>query len=626
MPIAPLQERDEHGDEVKTFLRWSVLIGLGGLAVQPALEQPLVDERLESVAEDVLCDSGVPLQLAEAPAPEQDLPHHEQRPALSDDLERPGDRAVLIGKRSVGHADSVADVVAFCYRPAIVPPHAGCKMQPCCRQEAYVERRWKVLAVVSVAVFVVGLDMFIVNIAFPKIESDFSGSGVSGVSWVLNAYAIVLAALMVPAGRIADRIGRRRGFLIGLVVFTVGSALCGAAPSVVTLVLARVIQAVGASLLLPTSLALLLPEFSPAERPMAIGIWSAVGGVAAAAGPPIGGLLVHLSWRLVFLVNVPIGAIALVYAMRLLRESRAEGEARPDLLGGLLLMIAIGLLALGLVKAPDWGWGSAQTLAALGGSVVGTAVFWWRCHVHPSPVIDPAMLRVRSFALASSASIAFNAAFAAMLLGNVLFLTGVWHYSVLHAGVALMPGPAMAAATAVPGGRLAGRFGQRTIASLGITLFAAGGAWWLWHLGATPSYANELLPGQIMTGTGVGLTIPSLASAATASLPPARFATGSAVFTMTRQIGFALGVSVLVAVIGSAHTTDLISTFRGGWLFMVIASLTGAVLAAAMGPVRQHVAAPAAPAAPRRRPPRRRRSRSVEARHPEHDARPRWYG
>jgi EmrB/QacA subfamily drug resistance transporter len=458
-----------------------------------------------------------------------------------------------------------------------------------------VERRWKVLAVVSVAVFVVGLDMFIVNIAFPRIEREFSGSSVASVSWILNAYAIVLAALMIPAGRVADRIGRRRGFLIGLVVFTAGSALCGAAPSVAALVAARVIQAAGAAFLLPTALALLLPEFAPAERPTAIGIWSAVGGVAAAAGPPVGGLLVHISWRLVFLVNLPVGAVALVYAVRLLRESRTDGEARPDLFGGVLLMAAIGLLALGLVKAPDWGWSSAETVAALAGAVTGIGLFWWRCHVHPSPIIDPAMLRVRSFALASSASAAFSAAFAAMLLGNVLFLTGVWHYSVLHAGVALMPGPAMAALTATPGGRLAGRIGQRTTAAAGITLFAMGGIWWLWHLGATPSYATELLPGQIMTGTGVGLTLPSLASAAAASLPPARFATGSAVFTMTRQIGFALGVSVLVAVLGSAHTTDVIDTFRGGWLFMVIASLLGASLAAAMGQVSQHTVRSPAP-------------------------------
>jgi EmrB/QacA subfamily drug resistance transporter len=456
-----------------------------------------------------------------------------------------------------------------------------------------MERRWQVLAVVSVAVFVAGLDMFIVNVAFPRIEREFSGSGASGVSWVLNAYAIVLAALMVPAGRIADRIGRRRGFLIGLALFVLGSGLCGAAPSVQALVGARVLQAVGASLLLPTALALLLPEFRPAERPIAIGIWSAVGGVAAAAGPPIGGLLVHAGWRLVFLVNLPIGAVAFVFALRLLRESRDETGGRTDLIGAVLLMVSVALLALGLVKAPAWGWGSARTVAALAGSAVGLAAFWWRCLSHPDPVVEPEMLTVRSFALAGSASLLFSAAFAGMLLGNVLFLTGVWHYSVLHAGVTLMPGPTMAALTAAPAGRLAARYGQRIVATAGITLFGLGLGWWLWHLTAGPSYASEMLPGQLLSGTGVGMTLPSLASAAAASLPPARFATGSAVFTMTRQIGFALGVSILVAILGTVDRADPIHTFRGVWLFTVIASGLGALVAASMGTVRQHAPAPA---------------------------------
>jgi EmrB/QacA subfamily drug resistance transporter len=457
-------------------------------------------------------------------------------------------------------------------------------------------RRWQVLTVVSIAVFMASLDLFIVNIAFPDIQRDFSGTSVASVSWVLNAYAIVFAALLVPAGRFADRVGRRRAFLGGVLLFVLGSVLCGAAPSVATLVAARVIQAVGAAFLLPTSLALLLPEFPPHQRAAAIGVWAAVGGVAAAVGPPLGGLLVEGSWRLVFLVNLPIGAIALGFGLRILRESRDESSLRPDLLGTALLTIAVGLLALGLVKAPEWGWGDERTVVALAASAAGLAIFWRRCFSHPSPVVDPSMLKVRSFALAGTASLLFSAAFAAMLLACVLFLTKVWGDSVLTAGVSLAPGPAMAATFAPIAGVLANRLGQRVLAATGLSVFGLGCAWWLWQLGAERDYAGTMLPGLIVTGIGVGLTLPSLASAAAASLPPARFATGSAVFTMSRQLGFVLGVSILVAVLGSSDGADPARAFDGAWLFMVIATGLGLVAAVGIGEVRQHVPALAGPA------------------------------
>jgi EmrB/QacA subfamily drug resistance transporter len=446
-----------------------------------------------------------------------------------------------------------------------------------------MERRWKVLTVVSVAVFMVSLDLFIVNVAFPDISRDFGGADVASVSWVLNAYAIVVAALMVPAGRMADRLGRRKVFLTGLLAFVVGSALCAAAPSVETLVGARVIQALGAALLLPTSLALLLPEFPVAERSKAIGIWAAVGGVAAAAGPPIGGLLVQASWRLVFLVNVPVGLVAFVVAARLLRESRDETQERPDLLGAALLTVAVGVLALGLVKAPAWGWGDPRILGSLAGAGLGITAFWKRSHTHSSPVVDPAMVEVRSFAVAGLASLLFSAAFAAMLLGNVLFMTGVWGDSILRAGFSLSAGPVIAAAFASQAGRFSARYPQRTLATAGIALFALGSAWWAWRVGPTPNYAAEMLPGLLITGVGVGLTLPSLASAAAASLPPARFATGSAVFTMSRQLGFVLGVSILVAVLGTVDVADPVTSYDRGWLFMVVAAGLGALAALGIG-------------------------------------------
>jgi EmrB/QacA subfamily drug resistance transporter len=458
-----------------------------------------------------------------------------------------------------------------------------------------MQRRWKVLTSVSIGVFMVSLDLFIVNIAFPEIQSEFHGSSVSSVSWVLNAYAIILAALMVSAGRMADRRGRRRAFLSGLLIFVVGSTLCGAAPSLATLIGARVLQAIGAALLLPTSLALLLREFEPAERPAAIGVWAAIGGVAAASGPPIGGLLVQVSWRLVFLVNLPIGLAALWYGSRVLRESRDDTQERPDLIGSGLIIAAVGVLALGLVKAPEWGWGDARTVVALAGAAIGLAAFWGRCLTHPSPVIDPAILRVRSFAVANVASLLFSAAFAAFLLCNVLFLTSVWHDSVLIAGLSIAPGPAVAAVVAASSGRYINRLGQRTLAAIGIALFGLGNLWWRLRIGQTPNYASEVLPSMIIIGVGVGLTLPSLASAAASSLPAARFATGSAVFTMTRQIGLVLGVSIFVAVLGNPQPADALTAFGHGPVFGIIACAFGAVAAALIGRA-QPIAAPANPA------------------------------
>src|SRR3954465_6475263 len=222
--------------------------------------------------------------------------------------------------------------------------------------------RARVASIVSVGVFVASLDLFIVNIAFPDIQQDFHGASLASLSWILNAYAIVFAALLVPAGRWADRTGRKRAFLGGLALFTAASAACAAAPSVDVLIAARIAQAAGAAILTPSSLGLLLPEFPPEKRGLAIGLWAAVGGTAAAAGPVLGGLLVELSWRWVFLVNVPIGIAAIVAGSRVLREIREEGAERPDLVGAGLLTAAVATLIGGIVEGPDWGWADGRVL------------------------------------------------------------------------------------------------------------------------------------------------------------------------------------------------------------------------------------------------------------------------
>src|SRR4051812_27512548 len=243
-----------------------------------------------------------------------------------------------------------------------------------------MKQRWKVLLVTSVAVFMGFLDVTIVNIAFPDIEASFPGTSLAGLSWILNAYNIVFAALLVPAGRLSDRLGRRRMFFVGVWTFMAASVACGLAPSVEVLVAARVVQAAGAAILVPTSLALLLPEFPLEQRATATALWGATGGIAAATGPALGGVLVEAtSWRWVFFVNLAIGLPALIPARRLLRETRDEHPgALPDLAGALLLVAGVGLLSLGIVKGQDWGWGSGRVVGALGAGIALLVVFAWR--------------------------------------------------------------------------------------------------------------------------------------------------------------------------------------------------------------------------------------------------------
>jgi MFS family permease len=222
-----------------------------------------------------------------------------------------------------------------------------------------------ILTVLSLASFMASLDLFIVNVVFDQIGASFRAASIGELSWVLNAYAILYAALLVPLGRLADKVGRKRTFLLGLAVFTLASVLCAVAPGLWWLVAFRVLQAAGAAALTPTSLGLLLAAVPPAKRLAYVRIWSAVAGLAAAAGPVFGGLLVAASWRWVFLVNLPIGIVALIAARRTVPDSRDAAVSKiPDVLGSGLLTIGIGALALGIVKGGDWGWGSGRTVGS----------------------------------------------------------------------------------------------------------------------------------------------------------------------------------------------------------------------------------------------------------------------
>jgi EmrB/QacA subfamily drug resistance transporter len=437
--------------------------------------------------------------------------------------------------------------------------------------------------VVLTGVFLSSLDLFIVNIAFPSISLNFHGESLSSLSWILSAYTIVFAALLVPAGRWADRAGRKRAFLIGLGIFTASSALCAVSPSLGLLIAARILQASGGALMLPTSLGLLLPAFGPERKGAAIGLWSAVGGGAAALGPPIGGLLVQASWRWVFLVNLPFAVIALVVGVRVLREVKDPGAHKADLLGAGLLSVAVASLAAAIVKGSDWGWHSAPILIAF--ALAATASGWLvrRSRSHPNPIIEPAVIRHRAVALADVSSLVFFAGFGAMVLGSVLFLTGVWHESVLRAGFMIAPGPLFAGLWAFPGGLLGARFSHRAVGTVGSLLFAASATWWITRIGATPDYLGRYLPGSLLGGMGVGLMLPSLGGAATAPLPPERFATGTALYAMCRQIGLALGVACLVAFLGTATGAAAVGDFHHAWIFMGSCALVSCLVLQGIG-------------------------------------------
>jgi EmrB/QacA subfamily drug resistance transporter len=437
-----------------------------------------------------------------------------------------------------------------------------------------------VLAIVCAGVVLASLDLFIVNVALPRMAADLhvGRGGLGELSWVLNAYAIVYASLLVLLGRFADRYRRERGFLLGVAVFVAASAACGAATSVGMLIAFRVVQAAGAALLTPTSLALVLATSTPERRHGAVRAWTAIGGIAAALGPVIGGLLVAASWRWVFLVNVPIGLLALVVGWRRLPEVPGQAVPVPETAGAVLITAGVAALVLGLVNGGTWGWGSGATIAVLALSVVMLALFAARCLRARNPLIDPALFRVRSFDGASLVALLFSAAFGAMLLSRVLWTQDVWHWSALSTGLSIAPGPLMVPLFSfLVAGRMIARFGPGPVIAAGSTIFAIGCVWWAVAIGLAPDYLRDMLGGMLLTGIGVGLTLPTLMATGAASLPPRSFATGSAVVNMFRQIGLAIGVAVLIAVLGSPHSAaaELIAYRRAGIVIAAIAFAGG---------------------------------------------------
>jgi NTE family protein len=436
-----------------------------------------------------------------------------------------------------------------------------------------------VLAVAVLGSSMAFIDASSVNIAIPDIAEGFLGSPLSNVSWVLNAYSIVFAAFLVGGGQLADLLGRRRAFSFAIVAFTFSSALCALAPTLNLLIAARVIEAAAGALLVPSSLAIVLEARDARERTHAAATWFALAAVAAGVGPPLGALLITASsWRLVFLINVPLGLLTFVLARRVIVESRAPGRRRlPDLLGGLVLAAAIASLVLAVVKGEEWGWDNGRVLGAFAASLLLALYFVVRATRERSPVIDPSLLRIPGFVLSNVATVLMSTGFFAYTLGNVLFLTGVWHYSILQAGLALTPEPILALALAEPTIRLLRRMAQdvvrRLLLVLGALVWASGMAYLALRLGSKPDFLGGWLPGMAILGVGGGLALPTLSGMAIDSVPGPRFAVATSLNSVATQVGAALGVAILIAIAG----TETLHTLREAWLFAGACILAGAL-------------------------------------------------
>jgi EmrB/QacA subfamily drug resistance transporter len=453
-----------------------------------------------------------------------------------------------------------------------------------------------VLAIASAATFVAFLDVTIVNVAFPDLARDFSGASLSLLSWVVAAYGIAFAATLTPAGRLADVLGRRGLFLIGFATFVAASAGCALAPSVGWLIAIRVVQGVGAAMMIPAALGLILAVTPQERRAAAIGIWGGVTSIAAIAGPTVGGVLVDaFDWRAVFAVNVPIGIAVLVAAPRALPALEPGDRRLPDLAGTAVLASAFALIAVALTQAGEWGWGDARTLGFAGAGLVLLAGSVWRARSQPSPALQVDLWATRNFAVANLALLVWGASLFAWLLGGVLFLTSVWNYSILEAGFAVSPGALTSAIAAVAAGRVIDRRGAREVVVGGGLLLAAVGIWIAAAVTEEPNFLGLWLPAGILCGIPFGAVSVGLTSVAVRSLPPEQFAAGTGMTMTARQLGGAFGVAVMASILEAAGPG--VGGFQAVYLFCAGAACLSAIAAFRMAPAETTAPATAAGAA-----------------------------
>ncbi|HZB31521.1 MAG TPA: DHA2 family efflux MFS transporter permease subunit [Streptosporangiaceae bacterium] len=415
-------------------------------------------------------------------------------------------------------------------------------------------RKWYLAVTVTASggAFLAMLDSTVISLAIADVKDDFAGASVTGLSWIVSVYAIMFAAFLPTTGKLSDALGRRRLFCVGVGLFTIASVLCSFAPNLLTLIIARAVQGVGAAAMIPASLAILLLDGPADRRSSSIGLWTAASAGGAALGPSIGGVLIELSsWRAVFIINIPFGIALVVAALRLL-DAPGETSARriPDPLASVLIAVGIGALTLGVTEGGNWGWSSGGTLGSFAAGLLALSYALLRSQRHPAPAIDTVLWGNRTFATANIVMVLYGMAQYAFMLVTVLYLTDIWNYSELRAGLANTPGALSASIVAVVAGRLAPKLGgPRSATVFGLIVFGACCTWLAFGLTEQPAFLFFWLPACLLAGTGLGAATTGVSAAAALSAPPNMFASASGMNTTARQFGGALGIAAMASIL-----------------------------------------------------------------------------
>lgn len=414
---------------------------------------------------------------------------------------------------------------------------------------------WRVFVIASIAIFMVSLDTTVLYAGFNNILKSFPDSSASELSWAMNAYSIIYAALLIPAGSIADKYGRKKVFILGLLVFIAASFACATAPNVFWLVVARIAQSIGACLLSPAALAIVLNAYPRDKRMIVMGAWGAVGALAAALGPGIGSFIIDFAgWQWAFLINIPVGLFCIWQSLAVLQESsKPIGELRIDWFGMLLLITGVGALAYGIVESNSATFTKSQMVSTLtlGLLLILCYIPWAKRRV--DPLFDLRLFNNRTFLFSNFAGIAFGIAFSIMFFSFFFWMENIWHYSQSLAGLSIMPGPLMVVPTAFIAGKIASRIGHRRLLITGSLTYALSGLWFALIPGENPSYLTDWLPGLLLSGVSVGLVMPSLSAAAVFGLASKDYAVGSAINHAMRQIGTVIGVAITVLLLSKSE-------------------------------------------------------------------------